>query len=85
MDFNNLDERQLLLRGNVFQHGLILMITLTFVNMFLTDIGFPLVEGIWSSYVIVAITSATLLIEMIVNTNPRLILEMWREAERQRA
>lgn len=50
---NNLDERQLLLRGNVFQHGFILLVAALGVNAFLKDQGIVWAEGMWENILIV--------------------------------
>lgn len=42
---NDLDERQLLQRGNVFQHGLLLFFALVFINAFLKEEGIVWAEG----------------------------------------
>ena len=47
---NNLDERQLLQRGNVFQHTLILLVVLLIANAFLKEEGIVWAEGSGSRY-----------------------------------
>ena len=47
---NNLDERQLLQRGNVFQHTLILLVVLLIANAFLKEEGIVWAEGMWKTY-----------------------------------
>ena len=50
---NNLDERQLLQRGNVFQHTLILLVVLLIANAFLKEEGIVWAEGMWENILIV--------------------------------
>ncbi len=50
---NDLDERQLLQRGNVFQHGLVLFFVLVAVNAVLKDDGIVWAEGMWENMLII--------------------------------
>lgn len=47
-----LDERQLLLRGNVFQHVVIVLMVLLIGNGFLKDCGIIWAEGMWENILI---------------------------------
>lgn len=47
-----LDERQLLLRGNVFQHMVILMLSLLLINGFLKEEGITWAPGMWENMLI---------------------------------
>lgn len=49
---SDLDERQLLQRGNVFQHGLILFFALVMVNALLKEEGITWAEGMWENMLI---------------------------------
>ena len=50
---NDLDERQLLQRGDVLQHGIILFIVLLLANAFLKEGGIVLAEGRWENLLII--------------------------------
>lgn len=50
---NDLDERQLLQRGDVFQHGLVLFFILLLVNAFLKEEGITWAEGMWENLLII--------------------------------
>ncbi|NBK78947.1 hypothetical protein D5272_10215 [bacterium D16-76] len=50
---NDLDERQLLQRGDVFQHGIILFFVLLLVNAFLKEGGITWAEGMWENLLII--------------------------------
>lgn len=50
---NNLDERQLLQRGNVFQHAFLLLVAVLGVDAFLKDQGIVWAEGMWEHILIV--------------------------------
>lgn len=50
---NELDERQLLQRGDVFQHGIILFFALLMVNAFLKEEGIVWAEGMWENLLII--------------------------------
>lgn len=50
---NQLDERQLLQRGNVFQHGMILFFILLAANAFLKEEGIIWAEGMWENILII--------------------------------
>lgn len=50
---NDLDERQLLQRGNVFQHGILLFFALVLANGFLKEEGIIWAEGMWENLLIV--------------------------------
>lgn len=50
---NELDERQLLQRGDVFQHGILLFFALLMVNAFLKEEGIVWAEGMWENLLII--------------------------------
>ena len=50
---NELDERQLLQRGDVFQHGIILFFVLLLANAFLKEEGVVWAEGMWENLLII--------------------------------
>lgn len=50
---NDLDERQLLQRGDVFQHGLVLFFILVMANAFLKQEGIIWAEGMWENLLII--------------------------------
>lgn len=47
-----LDERQLLLRGNIYQHMLVVVLALLLVNGFLKDEGIVWAQGMWENLLI---------------------------------
>ena len=49
---SELDERQLLLRGNVFQHVVVLLFGLIFLNAMLKDCGVTWAEGKGENWII---------------------------------
>ena len=65
MNFD-LDERQLLQRGNTLKHGLITMSFLVLLDAFLKDNGIFIVEGVWSSIWIVVLVSVLCIHENIL-------------------
>ncbi len=50
---NELDERQLLQRGDVFQHGILLFFALLLGNAFLKEEGIVWAEGMWENLLII--------------------------------
>lgn len=50
---NDLDERQLLQRGDVYKHGIILFFVLLLVNAFLKEQGITWAEGMWENILII--------------------------------
>lgn len=50
---NELDERQLLQRGNVFQHGILLFFALVMANAFLKEEGITWAVGMWENLLII--------------------------------
>lgn len=50
---NDLDERQLLQRGNVFQHGIGLFFVLVLINAFFKEEGIVWAEGMWENLLII--------------------------------
>ena len=50
---NDFDERQLLQRGNVFKHGIILFFLLVAANAFLKEEGVTWAEGMWENLLII--------------------------------
>ena len=49
----DLDERQLLIRGNVFQHMTVLLFVLLLVNGFIKSEGITWAEGMWENILII--------------------------------
>lgn len=66
MNINEFDERQLLLRGNVFKHGFIFLIITLFFISFLENYQIMIVEGMWDNILIICIAATICLIEMTV-------------------
>lgn len=50
---NELDERQLLQRGDVFQHGILLFFALVMANAFLKEEGVIWADGMWENLLII--------------------------------
>ena len=72
---SQLDERQLLQRGNVFQHGLILFFALLLTNAFLKEEEIVWAAGMWENILIVWAVIALCLGEFAVREiYPTLIL-----------
>ncbi len=71
-NFKNLDERQLLQRGNVFQHSMILLFILLMLDAFLKEDGLFLekglvwAEGMWENILIVWAALALCFSEFII-------------------
>ena len=63
---NDLDERQLLQRGDVFQHGIIVFFFLLLVNAFLKEEGIVWAEGMWENLLIIWVVIALCLGEYAV-------------------
>ena len=59
------DERQLWIRGNIFQHMVIIFVVLLFINAFLTSYDIIWANGFHSSIIIILIAGAIGSIEMI--------------------
>ncbi len=69
--FDKFDERQLYLRGNAFKHGFIIMALLLFISAFVKSVildneSAVFVEGAWGNILIVIISAAVCMIELIV-------------------
>lgn len=47
-----LDERQLLMRGNVYQHVVVILMALLLINGFLKDYNITWAEGMWENILI---------------------------------
>lgn len=62
----HLDERQLLQRGNTLRHGLITMMFLVLLDAFLKSNEIVMVEGVWSSVLIVVFVSTLCMHENIL-------------------
>lgn len=62
----NLDERQLLQRGNVFQHTMILLFILLLADGFLREEGVILAEGMWQNLLILWISFTLCFCEFII-------------------
>lgn len=65
------DERQLYLRGNAFKHGFIFLASLLFLSAFVKSVildneSAVFVEGAWGNILIVVISAAVCMIELIV-------------------
>lgn len=63
---NQLDERQLYLRGIVFRNGFFILLIYLLIDAFLKSNGVNLVEGMWGNILIVVSTSAYCMIDMIL-------------------
>lgn len=63
---NELDERQLYLRGKIFRNIIVIFIVYLLVDALLESQGITLVEGIWGNITIVVLTSAYGIIAMIL-------------------
>lgn len=62
----NLDERQLWIRGNVFQHTLILLFVLLMIDGFLKEEGFILAQGMWGNMLLLWIAFTLCFCEFII-------------------
>lgn len=62
---NNLDELQLLKRGNIFKHGFFILIALLLINSLLYSYGIEWATGKWSELSIVLFTIVICSIEFI--------------------
>lgn len=68
----DLDERQLLLRGNVYQHSLALVFALLLFNGFLKDEGIVWAQGMWENILIFWAGAGLGMVEFILrDINPR--------------
>jgi len=68
----DLDERQLLLRGNVYQHSLALVLALLLINGFLKDCGITWAQGMWENILIFWAGAGLGMAEFILrDINPR--------------
>ena len=65
MNKKKFDERQLWIRGNIFQHMVIIFVVLLFINAFLSSNGIIWANGFHSSIIIILISGAVGSIEMI--------------------
>lgn len=64
--YKKLDERQLLIRGNIFKHGFFIMTILIFCNsMLYTFYSFEWTTGKWSELTIVLLTTTVCCVEFI--------------------
>ena len=61
-----LDERQLLIRGDIFKHGFFLMGGLLLLYAYLSELGLIKIQGIWSNFLIMMISFAAVIIEKII-------------------
>ncbi len=66
MGDDGLDERQLLLRGNVYKHSLILMMALLLIDGFLRDEGMVWAQGMWGNILIFWAGMGLALVEFIL-------------------
>ncbi|MCI9193717.1 hypothetical protein [Acutalibacter muris] len=66
MGDDGLDERQLLLRGNVYKHSLILMMALLLIDGFLRDEGIVWAQGMWGNILIFWAGMGLALVEFIL-------------------
>lgn len=62
----NLDERQLLQRGNVFQHTMLLLFILLMADGFLREEGVVLAEGMWQNILILWVSFTLCFCEFII-------------------
>ncbi len=60
-----LDERQLMIRGNIFKHGLFLLTALLLSNSLLYNLGFEWVAGKWAELTLILLTVVFCSIEFI--------------------
>jgi hypothetical protein len=78
---NHFDERQLKIRGDVFQQGFILLIALLFINSYLTDMGIIWAEGMWSGILIplfaVTFCSIELILRGVYQANGKTQVATW--------
>jgi len=63
---NQLDERQLYLRGIVFRNSFFILLIYLLIDAFMKSNGVNLVEGMWGNILIVISTSAYCMIDMIL-------------------
>lgn len=61
----NLDELQLLKRGNIFKHGLFILVSLLLLNTLLYSYGIEWTTGKWGELTIILITIVICAIEFI--------------------
>ncbi len=61
----NLDERQLIIRGNIFKHGLFMLVGLLLLNSFLYNMGVDWATGKWAELTIILFTIICCSIEFI--------------------
>lgn len=65
-NYKNLDERQLLQRGNVFQHTMVLLFVLLLADGFLREEGVILAEGMWQNILILWVSFTLCFCEFII-------------------
>ena len=66
MGDDGLDERQLLLRGNVYKHSLIVMMSLLLIDGFLREEGIVWAEGMWGNILIFWASMGLAMVEFIL-------------------
>lgn len=64
--YKNLDERQLWMRGNVFQHVMILLFVLLMIDGFLREEGIALAQGMWGNILILWVALTLCFCEFIL-------------------
>ena len=62
---DNLDERQLQIRGNVFKHGIILFVIFLLADMLLKDFGIMLAAGRQTNLLIINVVVMVVILEFI--------------------
>lgn len=72
MRCKNFDERQLLLRGNAFKHGFIILIVCIFFDALfqfssITEEGYSLVEGKWGHILLIVFAIVVCQIELLLS------------------
>ena len=65
MDKHKLDERQLMIRGDIFMHGYFIIGALLILYAFILDAGLFEIEGVFSNIVILGISGTICVIEKI--------------------
>lgn len=66
MGNDGLDERQLLLRGNVYKHSMIVFMALLLIDGFLKDEGIVWAQGMWGNILILWAGMGVALVEFIL-------------------
>lgn len=64
--YNNMDERQLWIRGEAFKHGLLFMGAFLLLEAFTKSNGITLVEGMWGNILIIVLTTTLCQLEVML-------------------